>query len=62
MSFNPSSKQQKTPLVFNDSKEILEGLQKKYLNFIKIYDRMIDYEKKLSAFTRREYDQIKEDV
>lgn len=62
MSFNPSSKQQKTPLVENDSKEILDGLQKKYLNFIKIYEKMLDYEKKLNSFSRREYDQIKDDV
>jgi len=62
MSFNPSSKQQKSPLVFNDSKEILEGIQKKYLNFIKIYEKMLEYEKKLNTFTRKEYDQTKDDV
>ncbi len=62
MSFTPSSKQQKSPLVENDSKEILEGLQKKYLNFIKIYEKMLDYERKLNTFTRRDYDQIKDDV
>ena len=62
MSFNPSSKQQKSPLVENDSKEVLEGLQKKYRTFIKIYEKMLDYEKKLNTFSRREFDQIKDDV
>jgi len=62
MSFKPSSKLQKTPLVVNDSKEILDGLQKKYLNFIKIYEKMLDYERKLNTFSRKEYDYIKEDV
>ena len=62
MSFNPSNKQQKSPLVGDDSKELLESLQKKYLNFIKIYEKMLDYEKKLNNFTRREYDTVKEDV
>lgn len=62
MSFKPSSKQQKSPLMANDSKDLLETLQKKYLNFIKIYEKMNDYEKKLNTYSRREYDSIKEDV
>jgi hypothetical protein len=62
MSFQPSTKQQKSPLVENNSKEILDGLQRKYLNFIKMYDKIVEYEKKLNNFSRKEYDQTKHEM
>ena len=62
MTFNPNSKNQKLPLVTNESKGLLESLQKKYLTFIKIFDNMVDFEKKLTSYTRKEYNLMRDDM
>ena len=62
MTFNPNSKNQKLPLVTNQSKGLLESLQKKYLTFIKIFDNMVDFEKKLTSYTRKEYNLMRDDM
>ena len=62
MTFNPNSKNQKLPLVTNESKGLLESLQKKYLTFIKIFDNMVDFEKKLTSYTRKEYNLMRVDI
>jgi hypothetical protein len=62
MSFNPTSRQQKHPLVENNTKEQMEILQKKYLNFNKTFEKMQEYDDKLNGFSRAEYDSIQEEV
>jgi hypothetical protein len=62
MSFNPTSRQQKHPLVENNTKEQMEILQKKYLNFNKTFEKMKEYDDKLNGFSRAEYDSIQEEV
>ncbi len=62
MSFNNSEDFQKSPLVEDNSQQLLENLQKKYLNFNKIFNKMKIYYDKLEELTRNEYDDIKDEV
>jgi len=62
MSFNDSEEIQKSPLVEDNSHQSMENLQKKYLNFNKIYNKMKIYYDQLDDFSRVEYDDIKDEV
>ena len=63
MKFNDSEDDfQKSPLVEQDTKLLLENLQKKYLNFNKIFNKMKIYYDKLDELTRTEYDDIKDEM
>jgi hypothetical protein len=65
MTFNPSGKKKdnfkSTPLI-EDSQDQFVLLQNNFLEFIKLYDEISDYEKKLDTLTRKEYDKIKDDM
>ena len=62
MSFNDSEEIQKYPLVSDNTHQLMEDLQRKYLNFNKIYNKMKIYYDKLDELSRTEYDDIKDEV
>ena len=64
MTFNPSKKDLKNKLIDdkqdqNEAKDI-EELQNQYLDFIKTYDEILDYENKLNLFTKKDYEKVKD--
>lgn len=61
---SPTPKREiKSVLLVEDSvQDQLSILQEKFVEFIRIYDEMVEFEKKLSDFSRREYDRAKDEV
>jgi hypothetical protein len=63
MSFGAKKKDNKAPLIEEgDIQEQFKTLQNKYLDFIKYFDEMTDFETKLSKMSRKDYDKVRDDV
>lgn len=63
MSFNNDSEEvSKSPLVEDNSHQLMQNLVKKQQNFNKIYQKMKIYFDKLDEISRDEYDDIKDEV
>jgi hypothetical protein len=64
MSFNKIQKDnlQNTPFIKENINDQFIQLQNKYIEFIKFYEEIAEYEKKLSGLDRKQYDKIKDDV
>ncbi len=50
------------PLVEDTQQDQFSLLQNKFLQFVKYYDDIVEYEIKLNSLTRKEYDRIKDDM
>jgi hypothetical protein len=63
MSYNKKKDDlRKSPLIEDNSQDQFRDMQNKFLEFIKIYEEITEYENKLSGLNRNEYDRIKDAV
>ena len=62
MSFDSSKKKdniRKIPLIEDNANDQFSQLQSRYIEFMKDFEQISEYEKKLDKMERKEYDQIK---
>jgi len=50
------------PLIDDNAQDNFNSLQNKFLEFIRYYDDITEYERKLANFTRKDYDRVKDDI
>ncbi len=60
MSFKPETKT--VPLIEDNLKYQFKQLQVLYLEFMKVYEDLSNYDQKLINVTRKDYDKIKDDM
>jgi hypothetical protein len=62
MSFDSSKKKdniRKIPLIEDNANDQFNQLQSRYIEFMRDFEEISEYEKKLNKMERKEYDQIK---
>lgn len=65
MSFDSSKRKdnsRKIPLIEENANSQFSQLQSRYIEFMKDYEEISNYEMKLNKMTRNEYEQIKNDM
>jgi hypothetical protein len=62
MSFNTNKNVRTDPLIEDDSQDQFNELQNNFLQFIKLYDEITEYDLKLNNLSRKEYDKIKDEM